>query len=141
MNLDRFRDQLELHEGLRLKPYMDTTAHITIGIGRNLTDQGITKDEAYALLARDVGTVTMKCQAAFPWWSDLDDVRQRVIADMCFNLGLAGLQRFVRMLEAVEKRRYSDAAKAMLRSKWATQVGTRAQRLSRMMATGEDYAG
>jgi lysozyme len=138
VNLDRFRDQLELHEGLRLFPYTDSTGHVSVGIGRNLSDKGISREEAYVLLSDDMRSTATEC-LSFPWWDNLNDVRQRVIADMCFNLGLTGLRKFVRMLLAVEEGRYADAAKFMLRSKWATQVGNRAARLSRMMETGEDY--
>jgi lysozyme len=139
VNLDRFRDQLELHEGLRLLLYTDTTGHATIGIGRNLTDKGITLDEAYYLLAGDMDAVEMECVLAFPWWKRMDEVRQRVVADMCFNLGLTKLKMFAGTLRAIQEGRYEEAAAGMLRTKWATQVGKRAQRLAKMMETGEDY--
>ena len=68
----------------------------------------------------------------------LDDVRQRVLLDMAFNLGVVGLLSFKRTLGVIEAGRYELAAAMMLDSKWAGQVGQRAERLSRMMATGKD---
>ena len=51
--LERMKEQLLRHEGLRLKPYRCTAGKLTIGIGRNLDDCGISQKEAYALLDND----------------------------------------------------------------------------------------
>lgn len=61
--------------------------------------------------------------------------RQRVLVNMAFNLGMTGLLGFKTTLLAMEQGRYEDAAR-MLRSRWAGQVGVRAERLSEMMRTG-----
>jgi len=63
-------------------------------------------------------------------------VRQRVLLDMAFNLGISGLLKFKRTLKAIRAKQYEKAAEMMLDSRWATQVGQRAKRLSKMMATG-----
>ncbi len=42
---DRLMQKLVAHEGMRLDVYQDTLGINTIGIGRNLDDRGITKDE------------------------------------------------------------------------------------------------
>ena len=131
--------QIELHEGTRLKPYRCTAGKLTIGVGRNLEDRGISLSEARMLLANDLADVRNGLRNALPWVAQLDDVRQRVLIDMAFNLGIQGLLAFKRTLEAVRQGQYQQAAAMMLQSRWATQVGQRAQRLSRMMATGADY--
>lgn len=131
--------QIELHEGTRLKPYRCTAGKLTIGVGRNLEDRGISLSEARILLANDLADVRNGLRNALPWVAQLDDVRQRVLIDMAFNLGIQGLLAFKRTLEAVRQGQYQQAAAMMLQSRWATQVGQRAQRLSRMMATGADY--
>jgi len=77
---------------------------------------------------------------ALPWFTQLDDVRQRVLLDMAFNLGAQGLLQFRLTLDAVRTGRYQQAATMMLESQWAGQVGQRARRLSQMMATGKDPA-
>ena len=134
---DALRVQIIAHEGLRLKPYTDTVGKLTIGCGRNLSDVGITYDEAMVLLDHDLDTAINDC-ASFPWFLALDPVRQRVVVDMRFNLGPTKLRGFARTLKAISDKRYGDAADAMLASKWAKQVGRRAQRLARMMRTGVD---
>jgi lysozyme len=129
-------DQLVAHEGLRLKPYRDTVGKLTIGVGRNLDDVGISKGEALGLLSNDVERVMEQLDQAIPWWAKLDGVRRAVLIDMGFNMGLGGLLGFKQTLSAVQSGDYQGAADGLLASKWATQVGQRAQDLARMMRTG-----
>ncbi|MGN7613057.1 glycoside hydrolase family protein [Magnetococcales bacterium HHB-1] len=137
INLERMKDQLIQHEGLRLKPYRCTAGKLTIGVGRNLDDNGISKAEALHLLGNDINRVIRELNSSFPWFETLDETRKRVLIDMSFNVGLTTLCRFKRMLRAIEAGNYSLAAKEMLDSRWARQVGQRATKLSRMMSTGE----
>jgi len=138
-SLDRLRSQLELHEGLRLKPYTDTVGKLTIGIGRNLSDVGISEAEARMLLDHDILEARAGLEARYPWFVGLDTIRQRVLIDMAFNLGAERLAQFQNTLKAVAEGRWSAAKAGMLNSLWASQVGKRAIRLAQMMETGEDY--
>jgi len=124
------------HEGLRLKPYVDTTGHLTIGYGRNLDGVGISKSEAAQMLATDLMRAEDDCRKAFPWFSDVDGVRQAVLVEMAFNLGITKLTEFHSTLRAVQEQRYQAASDHMLRSKWAQQVGQRAETLAQRMRTG-----
>ena len=128
--------QLTLHEGMRQFPYKCTSGKLTIGIGRNLDDRGITEAEAGFLLGNDIDDFQDRLTREIPWMVELDAVRQRVLLDMAFNLGVPGLLKFKRTLAAIRGKEYDRAAAMMLDSRWATQVGQRAKRLSRMMATG-----
>ena len=136
---EALRQQLIQHEGLRLTPYVDTVGKVTIGVGRNLTDVGLSREEALHLLTNDIEAVITDCMT-FPWFPTLNAVRQRVICDMRFNLGPARLRQFRHTLAAVADGRYADAATGMLASRWATQVKGRARRLAEMMRTGQDDA-
>jgi len=136
MNRDDLRSMLVLHEGLRLKPYKCTAGKTTIGVGRNLDDRGITQAEAFALLENDIDDVCRELDQVWPWWRQMTDARQQVLADMCFNLGLGRLKGFVNTLAFMKAGEYDKAADGMLASLWASQVGTRAQRLARMMREG-----
>ena len=131
-------DQLILHEGLRLKPYRCTAGKLTIGVGRNLEDKGITHDEAMILLRNDIAEVTAQLER-FDWFRALGPVRRKVLVDMAFNLGMAGLLGFQKMIAALARGDYKAAADEMVDSAWYHQVGTRARRLVEMMRTGEDY--
>lgn len=129
--------QLRLHEGERLRPYRCTAGKLTIGVGRNLEDRGISAEESAMLLSNDISREERELLAALPWVAKLSEVRQRVLLDMSFNLGLEGLLAFKRTLAAIQAGQYQQAAGMMLESLWARQVGQRAQRLSQMMATGQ----
>ena len=138
MNREKLLRQIELHEGFRSKPYKDTVGKLTIGIGRNLDDVGISRSEALFMLEHDI----RKCEQYLnrkDWYNSLDEMRQRVVIDMCFNLGVNGFSKFKRTIKAISDGRYDDAASHMLDSKWERQVGNRAKRLAKMMRTGEDY--
>jgi lysozyme len=136
MNADRLVAELTRDEGLRLRAYKCPAGKTTIGIGRNLDDVGITKAEAETLCRNDVARVEAELDARLPWWRGLDEVRQRVIANMAFNLGTDGLLKFKNTLRHVEAGEYLAAAQGMLASRWASQVGPRALRLAQMMRDG-----
>jgi len=134
--LSKLVAELTRDEGVRLKPYNDSQGKLTIGIGRNLSDVGISREEADNMLLGDIERTCLDLDRAIPWWTKLSEVRQRVLANMAFNLGVPGLLAFRRTLEMVQEGKYEDASREMLVSAWASQVGPRAQRLSNMMRDG-----
>lgn len=127
--LAALRDQLIVDEGLRLKPYKDTKGILTIGVGRNLDDVGISHDEAMALLDNDIASHAADLDRELPWWSRLDAARQLVLANMAFNLGIQRLLMFKKMLDHLARGECDAAADEMQASAWAGQVGPRAARL------------
>ena len=132
--LNRIKAQLVRHEGLRLKPYRCTAGKLTIGIGRNLDDRGISQKEAYAMLERDIMDFEQQLLDEIPeTYSGIDEVRQSVILNMCFNLGMKGLLGFKNPLAFIGAGDWERAANNMLASKWAKQVGMRAIELSELM--------
>ena len=136
--LNRIKAQLVIHEGLRLKPYRCTAGKLTIGIGRNLDDRGISQKEAYAMLERDILDFEQQLLDEIPdVYTGLDEVRQSVLLNMCFNLGLKGLLEFKNTLAFVAAEDWERAANGMLASKWAKQVGMRAIELSELMRKGQ----
>lgn len=136
VNLTSFLDRLIVEEDLKLMPYPDTEGCLTIGIGRNLTANGISREEAIYLANNDIRKAFNDCYKAFTWFHFLDDVRQEVILDMTFNMGIGSLAGFRKMLSAVAIKDYDLASVEMLHSKWAVQVGNRALKLAHMMQTG-----
>jgi len=130
-------DQLTRDEGLRLHPYTDTAGKLTIGIGRNLTDDGISEPEAELLLSNDIAVASSRLEEAFPWTSGLDDVRRAALINMTFNMGVGGLAEFKLFLAAAQVGNWTEARNQMLDSAWATEVGPRAVRLAIQIETGE----
>lgn len=134
-------DQLIRHEGLRLSAYQDHLGYWTIGVGRLIDERRggrITEEEARYLLSNDIARFEKELDERLPWWRKLNEVRQRVLCDMAFNLGVDGLLQFKNTLKLIEESKYEEASKAMLESKWASQVGKRAATLSNMMRDGVD---
>lgn len=142
-------------EGERLKAYKDTKGKWTIGIGRNLDDvgtvpltrtkadvlaNGVNQAEIDQLFTYDINRSANDLDSHLPWWRKLDPVRQRVLLNMCFNMGIGnaehGLCSFVHTLAMIQHGEYPQAADAMPHSEWAREVGIRAQRLADMMRNG-----
>ena len=157
-NAENFVNKLIAHEGLRLQVYKDTLGIDTIGIGRNLEDRGITKEEldwmdipsmdavyeygiteadAMYLAKNDVQIVEEELVRAHPCVEELDSVRQLVLMDMAFNMGVPRLRKFKKMWNAVHEKKFDIAAKEMLDSRWAVQVKSRSTKLAHAMHHGE----
>ena len=136
MNRNILIDQLKRDEGLKLRPYLCTAGKLTIGHGRNLEDNGISREEAEQMLQNDIDDVVAEL-GAIRQFNYLDPIRQTVLANMAYNLGVPTLKKFRNMLANISLGDYNEAAKEMLDSKWARQVGDRAIRLAEIMKTGE----
>jgi lysozyme len=156
MNMQLMIDELRRDEGERLKSYRDTIGLWTIGVGhlidpehdadpapfgRDLRNGAtIMVEESAELLSRDITSKMAELDQRLSWWRDLDEVRQRVILNLAFNLGVAGLLTFKNTLAFIRQGDYAGAARNMLQSKWADQVGKqegqRAYRLAQMMELG-----
>ena len=136
MNLALIEADLERDEGYRQHPYKDTAGKLTIGIGLNLTDVGLTRDEALSILRGRVSDLDAQLDGILPWYDDLSEPRQRALVNMAFNLGVNGLMGFRDMIEALKDRDYESAAAEALASKWAKQTPARAKRVAEMIRNG-----
>lgn len=156
MNKSKLREQIVLHEGLRLEAYKDTVGVWTIGVGRNMETNPvsdelgrtvnypggrITRDEAMILLDNDLNGAIADVRRNISFFDSLSEPRQMVLVDMAFNLGMRGLLGFRNMLSAVQSGDYARAAAEMLNSRWANQVGRRARTLSDMMENNRYFDG
>lgn len=133
MNRLRLEEQLLVDEGLRLKPYRCTAGRLTIGVGRNLDDRGISRAEALMLLGNDITDCWGRLVRQAPWVAAAPEPVQEALVNMAFNMGVEGLMGFRRTLALLEEGRYAEAAQEMLRSRWAGQVGARAERLAALV--------
>ncbi len=130
MNKEQLIQDLIVDEDLRTALYRCTAGKTTIGIGRNLTDNGIRKNEAMFMALNDIEDVESELNSHAPWWREMPEQAQRALANMCFNLGWPRLSKFQNMLNDLENRRYDSAAEEALDSRWAEQVGERAHRIA-----------
>lgn len=130
-------EQLKRDEGYERYLYTDTRGVPTVGYGFNLRDEGLAPDEAEYVLRCKVAQHRITLVNALPWVANLPDPQQGVLLNMVYNLGLAELLTFGTLLGFVKAGDYEAAAQDMLATKWATEVGVRAQRLALQMRTGE----
>lgn len=128
---------IKKHEGYRDKLYQCTSGKSTIGYGRNIEDNGISKDEANLMLSNDIRECEKTLKSQFDFFEDLSEVRQAVLVNMMFNLGWPRLSKFKKMITAIYSKDYERASAEMLDSRWARQVGNRAVELSDMMASDQ----
>ena len=138
MDLEILFDQLKDFEGLELKPYRCTSNKLTIGLGRNLEDNGITEEEAYYLDTNDLDNLMDELDQNIPWWNDLNDSRKRALLNLAYNVGTPTLMKFKKTLEHLKNGLYTEASEEVLQSRWADQVGRRATFISEVFKTGVD---
>lgn len=136
MNKDRLTKMIKRHEGFRSYIYLDSVGVQTVGYGRAIGRIGISEDEALYLLKNDIDRAITGLQE-FPWFKDLDSVRQEALIDMAFNLGIEGFKKFKRMISALENKSYAQAAIESQDSKWAEQVGPRAKEIGYLITYGK----
>lgn len=151
LNINEITNRLVFHEGLRLQPYYCTQGKQTIGVGRCIDTNpftaeelkvigdwhhGITREQAYYLLRNDINRIIEECKKGIPFFDDLDDERQYALLDMTFQLGIKGVKKFKRMLEALGRGNYHEAAAQCLDSTYAKQTPKRAQRIAKLIDTG-----
>jgi lysozyme len=135
--LDGVTTRLKLEELYRRYPYPDSLGFLTVGYGRNLVGHGVSEKESCYLLANDIKEAWGQLQAALPWIAKLDPVRQAILVDMTVNMGIKSTLGFKNTLACVKIGDYTKASKNMLVSKWASQVGERATKLSQAMLSGK----
>lgn len=141
LDIKRMVEILKKNEGLRLTPYKCSAGKLTIGYGHATKEvvPGLkwTKAHAEHVLLNDTRNAAADLDWHLPWWRGLNDARQEALCDMCFNLGIKRLQGFKKMLAALQQRQWEEAAKQCLDSRYARQVGKRAERNAHVFEHGE----
>lgn len=138
LNTSRLEEELINHEGIKHYAYLDTTNNWTIGIGRNISvsGPGISTEECIYMLRNDISRCRKEL-SKIPWYETLDTVRQEFLIELCFNIGYTGVLQFKQMLINMQMKDFVKAAKELLDSKWATQVGeNRANNMANRLRTG-----
>ena len=104
------KSDLLADEGVKLRVYLDTESVPTIGVGRNIRENGISYAEAMYLLDNDINSVCRDLDRLCPWWRQLSEPRRRALANLRFQLGQAGLMQFKKMLAAMQDNDFLTAA-------------------------------
>ena len=137
--MSKLVEMIKSHEGVVKHAYADSRGYLTIGVGR-LIDKtlggGLSDDEVDYLLANDI----KRCQAeaeTYEWFAGLNEPRQAVVISLLFNLGKPRFDFFKATQAAIAGGDYAGAAEEMLDSKWAVQVGKRAEDMAAQLYSGE----
>tara|TARA_R100000541_G_C1867080_1_gene80205 strand:- start:321 stop:761 length:441 start_codon:yes stop_codon:yes gene_type:complete len=141
MDRDKLVKELILDEGYIYEIYKDHLGYLTFGVGHLVlnTDKEygkevgtpVSEERIIECLNNDVDIVCEELDRNLYWWRELNDNKQRVMVNMCFNLGYPRLSKFKKFLAAMEVHDFETAAIEMMDSKWANQVGLRAERLKK----------
>ena len=147
MDRNKLIEELIMDEGYKYETYHDHLGFLTLGVGHLVLDSDpeikmdvgtpVSEERIKECLNNDLDIVCEELDRNMSWWRGLDGTRQRVLANMCFNLGYPRLSKFVKFIAAMQKGDWKKASEEMMDSKWATQVGNRAVRLQQMVIQGE----
>lgn len=133
MNYQKLKTMIIGHEGVRYKPYLCTAGKLTIGIGHNLDDKGISKAVSDLMYEEDVTEVISDLRTIFEDFDALPEQIQLVLADIPFQLGSGGFRSFKRMIIAVKGRNWPGMIVQMKNSEWYRQTTKRANDLIYMV--------
>lgn len=133
-------DQIMADEGYVRYAYICPAGDLTIGYGRNISENGpgISETEARILLGHDLAECDVDMGRLFTWdfWTTLDMVRRNALTNMRYQLGPAGFRGFRNMIAAIKHKQWGLAAQHALDSRWAVQTPRRAQRIAEELRDG-----
>lgn len=138
MDMDRIRTTLIRHEGIELKPYRCTSDKLTIGVGRNLDDNGISHETAMQMLTEDIDASIEDLRRNLNWFDEAPVPVQEALINLVFNMGIARLMQFRKTLIHLRNAKWEEAAVELLDSRYATQVGRRANEVADMIRSAAD---
>ncbi|HCR0901183.1 TPA: glycoside hydrolase family protein [Enterobacter cloacae] len=126
-----YQKKLGYYRNGKFYKYRDSLGYFTIGYGHLITstenfDNGLTEVEANALLDRDIQKAQQKVGTL---GIDVPDDWLEFLTIAIFQLGLAGLKKFKRMLTALEQKDYSEAVRQAKDSLWYRQTKSRVDQM------------
>lgn len=130
MDIERLKETLKRHEGVRTMPYKCTANCLTTGVGHNLDTMPLTMRAIEVILEDDIEIAVKDLRRNLMFFDDLPGKVQEVLVNMAFNLGITRLMQFEKMLSAIADQRWDQAADEALDSRWARQVGNRSIELA-----------
>jgi lysozyme len=133
---EELKQWIKKGEGIKLRPYLDSVNKWTIGYGRNLSDKGISLQEAEYMFDNDINLAAKELEN-YEWYRIQPQGVKQALINMNFNMGLSRLLKFQKMIMALINKNYTQAALEALESKWAEQVPSRAKDIATMIRNGK----
>jgi lysozyme len=142
---ETLEERIKRHEGLALHPHPDAKGFWAIGYGHDITEQeasnypdGCTLEDAENWLAADIQKAIHGINSALPWVAYLSELRQQVLFEMAFEMGVDGVLAFQHMLPACKLGYYELAGNQMIASVWHTEAKARCEELAQIMITDQE---
>lgn len=146
--LEELREEIAADEGVKHEIYLDHLGFKTCAIGHlclghepeyNLpVGTKITEERVNELFDQDIKRTLSDCQVIHPEYDDYPAEARKIIANMCFQLGMPRLMKFRKTNDLIKKRMWREGSIEMLNSRWHEQTPQRAERLSQRMAAIAD---
>ncbi len=127
-------DDLQRFEGFSSASYVCPAGHLTVGFGHR-TDESVTmsRETALAVLADDIAKAEQGARHVFPTFSAHPQRVQDVLVETVFQLGTAGMRKFVHFGQAIQSRNYALASACLLDSRFHHQTQARCEALARKL--------
>lgn len=142
-NQETLESRIIRHEGFCSVPKIDVYPNFVVGFGHDISkseydnySNGITWDAAESLLQSDIFVVKSECAKVFPWILGLSTLRQEVIWEMAFQMGIEGVSAFKNMIAAIRDQDWNKASQSMLDSAWHSETPSRCSELANLMKNG-----
>lgn len=138
--IDDTRADLIQDEGVKLHVYQDTRGIWSLGVGINVDPRGpgITISEAFYLCDNRIEKAVLQLIGKYPWFNKIDHVRQSAFINLCYNLGIEGISKFTKAIDAAAKGDWATCRdEIIVHSLWASQVQpSRRERIDKMLSIG-----
>jgi|TARA_Y100000289_G_C3921671_1_gene150759 lysozyme len=142
MNIELCKAEIKRHEGEVLEIYMDSLGYKTLGVGHLCQPSDPEYNwEVGTPVSQEVVDMyyeqdfkkhyqeTIHVYGSYEDFQKLPELIQRVLVNMCFNLGGTRLSKFKNMLKACKEHNWNEMARQMQDSRWYYQVGRRSKEL------------
>jgi|TARA_R100001510_G_C7600652_1_gene167346 lysozyme len=146
MNIELCKAEIKRHEGEVLEIYEDSLGYKTLGIGHLCQPEDPEYSWAVGTkVSQEVVNMyyeqdfqkhyqeTVHVYGSYEDFKNLPEPIQRVLVNMCFNLGGTRFSKFKNMLKACKENNWQEMARQMQDSRWYYQVGRRSQELQKMV--------
>jgi len=133
MNIERLRETITRHEGSRLNMYQDTLGIWTIGVGHNIQEKGISPAVMELMLDEDIEEAIVELKRSVSFFSKMPEQVQEALVNLSFNMGIPRLMQFKKTLAYLRDGDFEAAADELLDSRYAEQVGRRADEVADMI--------
>ena len=129
---DQIVQNLKGYEGYKPTWYTDTEGYETIGFGFKKDSLRLSRQVSSLILREKINDLYIN-MAVYPWFLEINPNARMVLVELSYQVGIAGMLKFKKMLKAIQDNDYITASKEILDSKLARQTPQRVKDLSKRL--------